>query len=134
MKKGTRVRIRSEKKYGEASGLPRSQDGGRSGVLLKPTSRAMESTWDIKLDNGKVVSINKDWLDDLDAPPTPPPTPEELAKKVNDWLFGDHGPFGWNDPVGIQDDFNRLKPAKRRLFISSLTSQIQPRLYALVDR
>lgn len=134
MKKGTRVRIKSVKKYGHHDGLPRSQDGGRSGVLLKPTSRSMEGTWDIKLDNGKVVSIHQGWLDDLDAPKPPLPTPEQLAEKVSDWLFDDHGPFGWNDPVGFQKAFDKHTPTRQREFVDCLLNQVKSRLTEFVDK
>lgn len=94
----------------------------------------MKSTWYVELDNGKVISITLGWLDDLEAPKPKPPTPEELAKKVNGWLFGDHGPFGWNDPVGFQKAFDKHKPVRQREFIDHLLSQIKSRLMEFVDR
>ena len=54
-----------------------------------------------------------------------------LAKKVDvvvDWLFGDHGPFGWNDPARFQDAFNRASKAARVDFVADVVSGVKKKL------
>ncbi len=53
---------------------------------------------------------------------------QKLAKKVADWMFADHGPFGWNDPAGFQDEFDSVSPALQAEFTRELLSELQRRL------
>ena len=59
---------------------------------------------------------------------TRPQTTSELASEVADWMFGDRGPFGWNDPMNIQSDLNVMSMQSHRRFVEKLCAELRRKL------
>lgn len=55
-------------------------------------------------------------------------TTSELASEVANWMFGDRGPFGWNDPMNIQSELNIMSMQSHRRFVEKLCAELRYRL------
>lgn len=59
--------------------------------------------------------------------------PEALAQKLNRWMEGDNGPFGWNDPAQVQDQFEAMTMADREKFIEAVVVKVRATLTILAN-
>ena len=58
----------------------------------------------------------------------PTEKPAAAATRVADWMFGDYGPFGWNDPLGVQGRVDRMGAAEHEAFVRTLCRELRERL------
>jgi len=56
----------------------------------------------------------------------------QKAETITNFLFGDHGPFGWNDPCDFQRTFNKASKASRLLFVENVLSRMKVELLGKV--
>jgi len=53
---------------------------------------------------------------------------EKLTDQVAKWLFGDHGPFGWNDHACCQRALSKMDKYEISYFVTTLAAKIERRI------
>lgn len=49
----------------------------------------------------------------------------EIANYLADWMWGDHGPLGWNDHAGVQDRLRKMNPQELLLLANLFGARFQ---------